>query len=228
MYARPNVNGKASTLGVSGMLWRDALIMYDRETQSLWSQVNGRAVAGPERGQRLTEVPSELTTWREWKRRHPGTLVLVKPALSGSPYDDYFADPERIGVRGSTNPDPRLPPKDLVLGLERRDRYAAVPLRSLPAGRVLNVMALGVPLVITPSSAFERRLDGRTLTFEDVDGTTIRDLQTQSRWSVDTGAAIDGALKGNRLERISAKVVYWGVWARFHARSEIVKGPARE
>ena len=183
MYARPRVNGNATTLGVSGMLWRDALIMHDRSTQSLWSQVNGTAVAGPMEGRRLDELPSELTTWGEWKRRHPETLVLVKPPLSGSPYEDYFADPQRIGMRGSTNPDPRLPGKELVIGLERNGRFAAVPLSLVEKRKVMELEALGVPMVITPAGAFERGPEGRP---------------------------------------ISSKIVYWGVWARFHPGSEII------
>jgi uncharacterized protein DUF3179 len=155
VYARPQLNGHPTTLGVSGMLWRDALVMYDRATDSLWSQVNGSAVAGPERGKRLQELPSTLTTWGEWKRRYPETLVLVKPALAGSPYEDYFADPDRIGVRGSTNPDPRLPGKELVIGLEHNGRFAAVPLSLVESRKKIEVQALGIPLIITPSGAYE-------------------------------------------------------------------------
>ena len=156
MYARPQLNGTPTTLGVSGMLWRDALIMYDRATDSLWIQVNGTAVAGPQRGKRLQELPSELTTWGDWKRRHPDTLVLLKPALAGSPYEDYFADRERIGVRGSTNPDARLPGKELVIGLEHNGRFAAVPLSLVENRKKMEVQALGTALIITPSGAYER------------------------------------------------------------------------
>ena len=221
MYARPVIDGKQTTLGVSGMLWRDALIMYDRDSRSLWSQVDGQAVAGPRKGDRLEEVPSEMTTWGEWKRKHPQTVVLVKPPLGGSPYDGYFADPERIGVRGSGNPDSRLPGKELVLGLERDGRFAAVPLELVEAQRVVNVKALGAPLVVTPSAAYDRRAGDRTFVFEAIDGTTMRDHETQSRWSSDTGTAIDGPMRDTKLERVSTKLVYWGVWARFHPRSEI-------
>ena len=166
------------------MLWRDALIMYDRSTQSLWSQINGTAVAGPMKGRRLDEVPSELTTWGEWKRRHPDTLVLSKPPLSGSPYDDYFADPQRIGVGGSANPDPRLPGKELVIGLERNGRFAAIPLSLVEKRGVVEAEALGIPLVITTKGAHERTAGG---------------------------------------PRVSSKIVYWAIWARFHPTTEIVR-----
>ncbi len=138
------------------MLWRDALVMYDRATKSLWSQVNGMAVAGAEKGKRLQELPSQMTSWGEWKRRHPDTLVLVKPALAGSAYEDYLADSERIGVRGSTNPDPRLPGKELVMGIEHNGRFAAVPLSLVEQRKRIEARALGIPLVITPSGAYQR------------------------------------------------------------------------
>ncbi len=204
------------------MLWRDALIMYDRDSHSLWSQVNGQAVAGPKKGQRLEELPSETTTWGLWKRKHPDTLVLVKPELNRSPYEDYFADPERIGVRGSSNPDGRLAGKELVLGLEREGRFAAMPLRSIASPGLVNVTAFGDPLAVTPAAAFDRRAGGRTLTFDSISDVAMRDRETQSLWSMESGTAIDGPLRSSHLERVSAKVVYWGVWARFHPRSEIV------
>jgi hypothetical protein len=221
VYARPQVNGTPTTLGVSGMLWRDALVMYDRATRSLWSQVNGKAVAGPMKGKRLDDFPSTQTTWGAWKRRHPDTLVLVKPRLAGSPYDSYFDDPQQIGVRGSRNPDTRLSGKELILGLEHEGRFAAVPLSLLRKQPVISTEALGLPVVISKSAAFQRRVDERTLTFEKVEEPWMRDRETNSLWSIETGAAIAGPMKSKHLQRISAKVVYWAVWARFHPETEV-------
>jgi len=221
VYARPEVSGTPATLGVSGMLWRDALVMYDRTTRSLWSQIDGKAVAGPMKGERLAEVPSEQTTWGKWKRRHPGTLVLVKPTLRGSPYAGYFADPETIGVRGSRNPDPRLGAKELVIGIERENQFAAVPLGIVEKRGVFNTEAWGVPLVVTRTASFVARAGERRLMFDSA-GHALRDRETGSIWSLESGEAIDGPLKGSRLERVSSKIAYWGVWARFH-ESEVLR-----
>ena len=98
MYVRPTVNGKVSTLGVSGKLWRDALIMYDRESKSLWSQILGEAVAGPAQGNRLEELPSQLTTWKDWSQRHPDTLVLKRPRVSSSKYEQYYYNRNMIAL----------------------------------------------------------------------------------------------------------------------------------
>lgn len=205
------------------MLWRDSLVMYDRATRSLWSQVNGKAVAGPMEGKRLDELPSEQTTWGEWKRRYPDTLVLVKPSLSGSQYEQYFDDPRMIGVRGSRNPDSRLPGKELILGLEAEGRHAAVPLDALRNRPILLTRALDRPIVITRTKAYDRRAGGRTLTMEPAEGGRMRDRETGSNWSVETGEATGGPLQGQRLTRISAKTVYWAIWVKFHPESEIVK-----
>jgi hypothetical protein len=224
VYARPTTEGQPTTLGVSGMLWRDALVMYDRATRSLWSQVNGKAVAGPMKGEKLEEVPSELTTWGTWKRRHPDTLVLAKPKLAGSPYEEYFADPEQIGVRGSKNRDRRLPGKMLVLGLEADGKFAAAPLPEIEKRGVMNTTALGLPLVVTTAGVFDRRVEGRVLSFERVDLMRLRDRETGSIWSSESGEATEGVLGGSRLRRLSAKVAYWGVWVQFHPQSEIIRG----
>ncbi len=205
------------------MLWRDSLVMYDRATRSLWSQVNGQAVAGPMKGKRLEELPSEQTTWREWKRRFPNTLVLVKPRLSGSQYERYFDDPNLIGVRGSRNPDSRLPGKELVLGLEADGRHAAVPLDALRGRTILVTTALDRPVVITRAATYDRRAGERTLTFESAGAGGMRDRETGSTWSVETGEAVEGPLQGQRLTRISAKTVYWAIWAKFHPESDLVK-----
>jgi len=64
--------------GVTGILRRGALVMYDRSTYSLWTQ-EGSAIAGPLAGARLPRLPNEITTWDAWRRRHPDTLVLLPP-----------------------------------------------------------------------------------------------------------------------------------------------------
>lgn len=67
------------TLGVSGKLIDGNLVMYDRETDSLWHQASGSAVEGELSGEHLQELAEEqwqITTWREWRQMHPDTLAL--------------------------------------------------------------------------------------------------------------------------------------------------------
>jgi hypothetical protein len=70
VYAR-EVADRALTFGVSGMLYKDGLVMYDRQTDTLWTQVDGRAVRGKLAGQQLQIVPAIHATWKEWRALYP-------------------------------------------------------------------------------------------------------------------------------------------------------------
>lgn len=63
-----NAEVQAQTLqfGVSGLLYNSDLLLYDRQQQSLWSQITGEAISGPFMGQRLKRLPATLTTWQRW------------------------------------------------------------------------------------------------------------------------------------------------------------------
>ena len=76
MYSRV-VEGEPLSFGVTGKLWRNAFLMYDRETESEWLHFTGEAVSGPHRGKRL-EIASAVPriAWKDWRARHPDTLVL--------------------------------------------------------------------------------------------------------------------------------------------------------
>ncbi len=47
------------------MLYKANVLMYDRQTESLWSQIRREAVAGPITGEKLKVLPSTLTTWEK-------------------------------------------------------------------------------------------------------------------------------------------------------------------
>ena len=90
-------DGQRYTFGVSGLLYRQNLLLFDRKTESLWSQFQGRAVAGPLTGVSIRPLPATMTTWRGWKSHHPGTFVLsfdtgYKRDYSLDPYQDFPLD----------------------------------------------------------------------------------------------------------------------------------------
>jgi hypothetical protein len=89
VYSR-KIGDKELTFGVSGLLYKANVLMYDRQTESLWSQVLRKAVTGPMTDTPLTVLPSTLTTWKRWKKRHPDTLVL---SLETGHRRDYTRDP---------------------------------------------------------------------------------------------------------------------------------------
>jgi len=106
----PRADGRRYTFGVSGLLYQRNLLFFDRETESLWSQLQGEAVAGPLAGTSLRLFPVTMTTWQSWRAEHPQTLVLsfqtgYKRDYSRDPYRDWLLDRRMalvISVNGET------------------------------------------------------------------------------------------------------------------------------
>ena len=71
------IGGSRTTFGVSGLLYNSDVLLYDRQTDSLWSQLLGKAITGPLKGTELKLIPLRHTTWRAWKSEHPDTLVQI-------------------------------------------------------------------------------------------------------------------------------------------------------
>ena len=90
MYGRI-IDGEEHSFGVSGKLIMNALVMYDHQTRTLWSQFLGRGVKGPLSGKKLVVLPVTQTTWSLWRDLHPDTLVLDKGGrYGGDPYSSYY------------------------------------------------------------------------------------------------------------------------------------------
>ncbi|MBI5467837.1 MAG: DUF3179 domain-containing protein [Deltaproteobacteria bacterium] len=124
------MGGKTYTFGISGLLYKSNVLLYDRETESLWSQIKKEAVTGPMTGARLTPLPSTLTTWKRWKKLNPGTLVLSTDTgyardYTVDPYESYFRSP--FAYFGLKKKPPELPEKELVLGIEMEGAKKAYP-----------------------------------------------------------------------------------------------------
>ena len=72
------MNGQVLDFGVSGKLIMNALVMFDRETGTLWSHFLSQAISGPLKGTKLENVPVTLTPWGKWVETYPDTLALNK------------------------------------------------------------------------------------------------------------------------------------------------------
>ena len=89
-----SIDGEHFTFGVSGLLYNNDVLIYDRKTESLWSQIMGEAVSGEASGTPLKLVPTNHTTWKNWKREHPDTKVLSIETgydrdYTNTPYSKY-------------------------------------------------------------------------------------------------------------------------------------------
>ncbi len=129
------VDGKVLEFGVSGLLYNSDMLMYDRQTDSLWSQIPGKAVSGPYQGTKLSPVPVVHTTWEAWQRQHPDTQVLSvetgyrRDYKSGNPYGDY--DKSRTLFFPVAHRDNSYHPKENVLGLHVEGKARVWPFKEL-------------------------------------------------------------------------------------------------
>ena len=121
MAFEARAGGRPTTFGVSGLLYNSDVLLYDRATHSLWSQVGRTAVAGPLHGERLKAVALEHTTWADWLARNPDTRVLSRDTgfardYERDPYDGY--DKIEKLMFNVEHRDARFPLKEWVLGVE--------------------------------------------------------------------------------------------------------------
>ena len=161
--------GKVLEFGVSGLLYQSDVLMYDRRTESLWSQLGLGAVSGPMRGTELKWVPSTQTTWADWREQHPETRVLSTDTGYRRDYDSdpYAGYDSRSGTLFPV-PEHRdeLSNKAWVAGVRIDGRAKAYPLEALPADAFTDrVGAKELRLQWHPD---KRRLDVRTASGETV------------------------------------------------------------
>lgn len=122
------------TFGVSGLLYRSDVLMYDRETDSLWSQLAMEAVSGPNVGKKLNWLPAEHMNWAAFKSRYPeGQVLSTNTGYSrryiADAYESYFASEETMFPVPHTRTE--LPNKTKVLGVLVDDEARAYPLTEL-------------------------------------------------------------------------------------------------
>ena len=234
MYAR-EIDGEEHTFGVSGKLIMNALVMYDHQTRTLWSQFLGEAVKGELTGVKLDFIPVTHTTWSLWTEAHPDTLVLDKNGrYQFDTYDSYYRGGS-AGVLGETSYDGRLERKALVVGVDIDGTAKAFPFQVLLEQPVVNDSVGSEDVLVyfdrSPDTAlvYDRTVDGRSLSFTLADeGTGLQavlvDNETGSKWMAFTGRAIEGELKGKTLDRSLSHLSFWFAWKDWNPDTELYEG----
>lgn len=230
---RREVSGRELTFGVSGRLWRENLVMYDRQTESYWSQAWGRAITGSLKDTKLEMFPAEMMTWKQWRAIHPETQVLskyVSGRLEGTS-DNYagYHQSDQIGVTRTLGfSGSGLGPKERVFSFLIDGRPYSVALARLLDDRVLTIETEGGPILIvgTPDNRMAKVFVTESPAWsyvEDRDGRTIiEDGQGGSRWDGFTGRALTGPSSGRSLEAISTTLSYWFAWKTFYPNTTVL------
>ena len=128
------IKGEAKTFGVSGLLYNSDVLLYDRQTESLWSQLMSKSISGPMVGEVLTMLHTENTTWENWKEKHPKTLVLSYETgfdrdYDINPYPNYESSISVFFPVSDRNA--LFHPKEYVLGIEINGKFKAYPFSEL-------------------------------------------------------------------------------------------------
>jgi len=243
------INGVDVTFGTSGKLYASALVMYDRQTESLWTHFDGRAIAGVLTGHRLDPVPSPLLAWSDFKTAHPDGLVLSRETgfvrqYGRNPYYGYDDEDTRpFFLRGDV--DDRAAVKQRVVGVEIDGAAVAFPLDEIRGGEAGATMATvgETPVVVLwlagQNSAledadtsrgrdvgsvgvFRPEVDGRSLSFR-TQGSSFIDVETSSTWDI-TGRAISGPLEGSRLAAVPHLDTFWFAWSTYQPETTLFEG----
>jgi len=233
IVAERTVGGEPTVFGVSGKLWRNDLVMYDRATGSLWSQLLAAAIQGPHTGDRLSLLPSAFTSWGEWQDRHPATEVLLPPPHSNTVRGreatrNYFnprssSEGQLIGYDHET--EDGLYSRSLVVGVRHDGTARAYPFDAVQNAGVVNDRVGGLPVAVTTTpaggmAAYVRRVGGTALEFTGVDEELL--AAGGSRWERATGRAVDGPHEGTTLERANDEPpMFWEGWSNFNPETGI-------
>lgn len=120
--------------GVSGKLYESNLLMYDKSTESLWSQSIGMAVVGDRTGEKLAIYPSQVLSFKTFKEKWPnGQVMSTDTGFSRNyelyPYGDYDNNDDiffPISIK-----DTRLPAKEIMYVVNAYDHSVAFSVKQL-------------------------------------------------------------------------------------------------
>jgi len=209
---------EAFVFGSSGLLYRSNKLMFDRQTDSLWNQFTGQPVAGPlaDSGIVLKLRPVAITSWADWRARHPDTSVLSldtghrRDYGSGVVYRDYFASPALM-FPALVGDERAVRRKGFVFGIRTAGAARAWPLSVFAGGRVINDRLGGLDVVLVG------RAETRTVRAYRRDGRHFTATEDPARlagpggaWAVGE-AALTGP-DGTRLPRVAGHISYWFAW----------------
>ena len=232
-----NHQGITYDFGTSGLLRHSDLVMYDRQTESLWQQFTGEAIVGVMTGEQLLMIPSGLIGFEQFQAAYPAGKILSKETgysleYGRNPYpgyDDIRNNP--FLFRDPVNE--RLPAMARVVTVSDGKYHNAYPVELLEKLGVIHHQLGNQAVVIFHQDGVSSALDTtRIANGDDVGATGVFvplvgkqeltfikergfvDEQTGSHWNI-VGQAILGPLKGKQLERLVHADQFWFSWGAF-------------
>ncbi len=231
LYSAVSSRGGPLRFGTSGLLYRSNKLMFDHETRSLWSNLTGEAVVGRYAllGAKLTMLPMTLTTWADWRQRHPDTTIMRPDPAAAQRFNYRYvegaADAARAGVEFPVwQKNDILERNDQVYALLVNGEAKAYPLAKLRTERLVHDTLGGLPivLVVDGESGAVRAYERRGLTFRTPSAAPLSQLQAGdgSAWTMTEKGLVPEA-DGEMLPRVPGHVAFWFGWYAFYPETDV-------
>jgi len=238
VFNRTLIDGNIVEFGTSGKLYNSNLVMYDRKSNSLWSQALGEGIVGDYSGIKLEKIPFDIAYWKEWKKLYPESKVLSRDTGSvrpygADPYGNYYTND--LILFPLANDDKRLGLKEIVIGLENKNQYKAYKLQDIENNKVINdVIGKDKKIALVSLQPFMVRIFDRGIDdnvndkgkkiivdlFYNETNNTLIDRVTDSELNFD-GKFINGQLQDKQLKQLAMDQSFWFEWAAFHPETEV-------
>lgn len=192
------VAGETLEFGVSGLLYNSDVLLYDRETDSLWSQIMRKSVSGKFKGEKLKLLPITHTSWQQWKSSHPQSLVLSDNTgysrdYKRNPYAGYEKSRNLYFQVANKAPD-WFHPKERTLGIELEGQFKAYTFSEIDK---------------TSKNTIQDEFAGKLLTLHWDKPNQQLNVTDQSGKDI---AGIEG---------------FWFAWFAFHPETEVYRAPEK-
>lgn len=235
MYSGRASDGRDYTFGSSGLLYRSNKLMFDRKTYSLWSNLTGEPVVGvlSKTSAKLTILPMTLTTWEEWKQKHPDTTVVyLDPEFGnrwGYRYTPGAADRARAGVRFPIwLKNSALKDKTEVYALRMGGDSKAYPIDLVLEQKVIHdqIGETKLVMIADPQSGAIRVFQRKEQKF--VISNNANSIQDESGriWKItEENLVLENSSLSEKLPRVPGHVSLWFAWYGFFPQTEIYSVP---
>lgn len=168
-----------------------------------------------------------------WKTDFSKHEVPLSEFRSGGPGRDGIPPIDKPKTVSQQEADEFLDDREPVLVVEQGGAVRAYPIQILVWHEIVNDDLGGRPIAVTycplcnSSVVFDRRVDGRMLTFGTTGNLRRSDLvmwdrQTQSWWQQLSAEAVVGKLSGERLEVLASQTLSWGDFRRSFPQGDVL------
>ena len=243
------VAGKVLTFGTSGLLRNSGMIMFDRQTESLWQQFTGIGIVGNYASEQLqSKYASQIISFSQFAQRYPKGKVLSRDTgfsrqYGMNPFQGYDSI-DNVPFLFEDDTDPRLSAMERVLNIRINESHTLYPFSTIDMAGIINdvvgdssVVVLSAQGYASPldktsisastmvplASAYNRNINGIVHTFF-IDNEKIVDMETRSTWNI-FGEAISGKHKGVRLNRVDSGVNFAFAAFAFSPQATVYKVP---